>query len=277
VLGETAEAPVPFAEGWYGFSWSPDGGAIFAAVIEGVEKGFNVWRVPVRAGEPGRIRRLPRGLCQRPRASPDGKWVVFYDAISHQLFRVRPDGTRLTRLTDGGDAYRLGFDWSSNAKQIYFSRGYQRRDKFCGIWRMNPDGTRKASVLDNYFARGLAVSPSGKYIAFNLATDAAGYDLFIYRVGDEKPALLAPQAHLFFSWHPRSDVLLYAHGQTLYEWRPATGSSRKPVFGQVRFPVATPDGKTILFLKKEGKSTFLWKLDVASGRTGRLFPPPARP
>lgn len=273
-FGEVLEFPVPYAEGWYGFSWSPDGKGVFCTVVEGGRKGWNVWKLPVEKGKAGRVCRLRRGLCQRPRVSPDGKWIVFYDATTHDLFRTTPDGSGLKRLTETEDTYRLGFDWGTAGKHIYYGRGYMREDKVCGIWKMHADGSGESLVLDGYGAYNLAVSPSGKHLAFCLVGPDIGYRLFVHRIGGGKPTLVSEQAGLYLRWHSRSDVLFYTAEKGLYEWQASTGLSRKLVSAEwPHFPAPAPDGKTVLFLKKEGKSTFLWKLDVPSGKTEQLFPP----
>ncbi len=275
LFGERFQVPYPFAEAWYGFSWSPDSKVLFSTVID--EEGFKVWKLPVQDGKPQRICNPPSALCQRARVSPDGKWVVFYEAITHQLFQVKPDGTDLSRLTDGGDVYRLGYDWSADGEIIYYSRGYQREDGFRGLWKVKADKSGRAAVLDGWFPRCLLVSPSGKYIAFNRYAPLpdVDYELFVYRLGDRKPSRIATVPTVMFSWHPRADVLLYADKEALYAWRSSTRRSQRLLVGQdISFPVCTPGGRTILFLKKYGKNTFLWKLDVPSGKTEQLYPKP---
>jgi len=269
----SSRLPVRYAEAWYGFSWSPNGEAVFAAVIE--NKGFTVWKIPVGSENARRICSLPEGLCQRPRACPDGSYVMFRDAITHDLFRIAPGGGTLTRLTKTGDVHPLGYDWAPDGKHIYCSRGYMREDKVCGIWRMNADGTGAELLLDNHYGRSMAVSPFGKHIAFTEETYDPGNKLLIYRLGDNKPVLLADKANLYLSWHPRSDVLFYTDDKGLHEWRASTGSSRLLLSCEkCYFPAARPDGEQVLFLKKEQKSTCLWRLDVASGKTEQLYPKP---
>lgn len=56
----------------------------------------------------------PCGYAMTPTFSPDGQWVAFYydpptDADGPGLFKVRTDGTELTRLTNGSDGYP---DWA---------------------------------------------------------------------------------------------------------------------------------------------------------------------
>jgi Tol biopolymer transport system component len=268
------EFRAPRAEAWYGFSWLPDSSAVFSTVSG--QDGFTIWKLALQEDKAAMIRRLPEGLCQRPRVSPDAKWVVFYEATSHDLFSMQPNGEGLQRLTDSGDAYRLGYGWGPAGKFIYFSRGYMRKDGQCGIWKMNADGSDKTLILDGYFPRNLEVSPSGENIAFNLMTDGPGYDLFLYRIEEKKPVLIAENAAMFFSWHPRSETLFYVHKDVLYARAVPTASPQKLATGKIQFPVCTPDGKTILFLKGDRSSDggVLWRLDVPSGKAEQIYPKP---
>lgn len=268
------ESLVPSAEGWYGFSWVPDGTAVFSTVV--VEEGFTIWKLPLEGDKPATIRRLPEGLCQRPRVSPDGNWVVFYDSHNHDLFRMRTNAEGLSRLTNSGDVYRLGYAWGPAGKHILFSRGYMRKDGQRGIWKMNADGSHKTLILDGYFARNLEVSPSGENVAFNLMADGPAYDLFVYRIGEKKPTLIAEDAELFFSWHPRLETLFYIDDDVLYSWDASKASQRIFAAERIRFPVSTPDGKTLLFFRGQRYSDcgVLWKLDVASGKAEQLYPRP---
>lgn len=275
-FGEKFQAPYPRAEGVWGFSWSPDGKTIFSTVID--EEGFKVWKFPVQDGKPDRICNPPLTLCQRPRVSPDGQWIVFYDDNSRHLFGVRPDGSDLKPLTFCGEVYRLGWDWSPDSRYVYFSRKRDWGDEYCELARVNADGSKETTVLSDYYPRYLLVSPSGRYIAFNQYAPMPDPDneLFIYRLGDRKPTRIAKVPTLEFSWHPRADVLLYASKEALYAWRSSTRRSQRVLVGRdISFPVITADAKTILFLKKHGRNTFLWKLDVSSGKTEKLYPPPS--
>jgi Tol biopolymer transport system component len=216
-------------------------------------------------------------LCNRPLTSPDGKSILFNGIEIDDLFRIQSDGGGLRRLTHSDDLYALGYDWSPDGQHIYYSRGYLSKDRTCGVWRMNADGTDKTLVLDNHAAESLAVSPSGKRLALRVERRDGRrrlYDLFVYHIGEKQTKLLSKDARRGFTWHPRHDVLLYTNRAGLYEWRASTGASRRLLSGDLSSPVITPDSKTVLLVKINGKSDSFWKLDVDSGKTEQLYPKP---
>ena len=91
-------------------SFSPDGKAIaFVSNLSGLPQ---VWTVPAAGGFPRMVTSFddPVGNVEW---SPDGKWIAFSLApgggMNTQVWLVKPDGTGLKRLTDGGkETNRLG-------------------------------------------------------------------------------------------------------------------------------------------------------------------------
>lgn len=89
-------------------SFSPDGKTLsFVSNLSGLPQ---VWTVPAAGGFPRMVTSFddPVGGAEW---SPDGKWIAFNLApgggMNTQVFLVRPDGTGLKRLTDGGKETNL--------------------------------------------------------------------------------------------------------------------------------------------------------------------------
>src|SRR2546430_457467 len=84
-------------------SFAPDGARLaFVSDLSGVPQ---VWIVPRTGGWPERVTALDDPVS-KVRWSPDGAWLAFALApgggLNEQIYLIRPDGSGLRRLTDGG-------------------------------------------------------------------------------------------------------------------------------------------------------------------------------
>ena len=82
---------------WHG--WSPDGATL--AYVGNRGAGYQVYTIPVGGGHETQV---TEGFdhCDGPDFTPDGTWIWFNGEQdgSVQLWRVRPDGSDLERMTD---------------------------------------------------------------------------------------------------------------------------------------------------------------------------------
>lgn len=99
-----------------------------------------------------------------PRWSPDGQWIAF--TTGYVLYKIRPDGSELTRLTysDGRDKWR--FAWSSDGRYIAYGT-YLATDR-------NQRGLHVAVSEGSNSEKSLRVPVKGEE-CFN-CPDAPGYD-----------------------------------------------------------------------------------------------------
>jgi Tol biopolymer transport system component len=116
------------------------------------------------------VRRLTGGIAGNPSWSPDAKWIVFDTSGAGAIWKVHPDGTRLTRIAiSTGANYDASPAWSPNRKTIAFIHYHQGRGQ---IWTMRPDGS--GARLLHGEARGSDETPvwshDGRRIAFTVQT-----------------------------------------------------------------------------------------------------------
>jgi WD40 repeat protein len=78
--------------------------------------------------------------------SPDDSWIAFTSRLraSPQVWRVHPDGTGRTQLTDAADGSSVMPIWSPDGSKLLF----QRKDNFgqVTLWTMNADGTDQVQL-----------------------------------------------------------------------------------------------------------------------------------
>ena len=144
-----------------------------------------IWIIPssdpdgVTEADAQRVTTAPEGsFDSEPQFSPDGQWIVFtrfeFGEDRNAIWRVRTDGTGLSRLTD----YKLEAsypDFSPDGRSITFDSGDSGRVGVRGdIWVMDADGrhqkrlTHNPKVTETKFvlANNPTWSPDGKRIVF---------------------------------------------------------------------------------------------------------------
>ncbi len=169
-----------------------------------------------------------------PTASPDGQWVYFQSNAGgrSQVYRCRPDGTGVACLTDGD---RLGKRWKDAYGYSLSADGtrmlYTVHDGTAGhVALANADGSGPRLVApDLGYIYMAALSPTNDRVVFS--GPARGYRLLLVRLPDGKPVELTPD-------HPDSFV-----------------------------PQFTPDGKTVVFLRRDGD---VYRVDADGGNLRRL-------
>ena len=169
-----------------------------------------------------------------PVFSPDGKWVYFQSNTTgrHQIYRCRPDGRDVVNLTEGD---KLGKQWK-DAYGYALSRDgskllYTVHDGSSGrVVLARPDGSDPRLLFPKlgYTYMG-ALSPNADRVV--VSGPARGYRLLIADLPDGEPRDLTPD-------HPESFA-----------------------------PQFTPDGKTIVFIRRDGD---IYRVDADGKNLRRL-------
>jgi Tol biopolymer transport system component len=114
-----------------------------------------------------RLRRIVKGGWNiTPEWSPDGRWIAWARSWrgNEQIWRMRPDGSRKTRLTPGfanGDADPT---WSPDGRRIAYSGSTATVG--LTVWVKPVTGGRPRNVVGGANASDPDWSPDGRWIAF---------------------------------------------------------------------------------------------------------------
>lgn len=162
--------------------WSPDGMQIaFQSTREGRSDLY------VMTVGTGRVRWLTgrAGFNELPRWSPDGSWITFTSSrdgvhgpfgkagFHRDVYEVRPDGSRLHRLT-AGNGFNGDAAWSPDSNRLVFTSD---RGGAFDLYTMAPDGSGIRELTDHGGGRGFASyaswSPSGTNLIFDATNEGA--------------------------------------------------------------------------------------------------------
>jgi dipeptidyl aminopeptidase/acylaminoacyl peptidase len=174
-------------------SFSPDGKTIaFVSNISGLPQ---VWTVSAAGGFPRMVTSLddPVGGVEW---SPDGSWIAFSLApgggMNTQVYLVKPDGTGLKRLTDGGkETNRLDAFRHDGGKLALASN--RRTGAAIDAYLYDPaTGALELAVKNPGIGSFEDLSRDGKRALLNRLRYRGSNDLFLVDLATKKETLLTP-------------------------------------------------------------------------------------
>jgi Tol biopolymer transport system component len=181
-------------------SWSPDGNRLVAAAASKPGTPPSLYVMDADGSNVRRITGAGRE-AQYAQWSPDGDWVAFTFVVDggFDIFKVRPDGSNLTALTDDGSSGTNNWPiWSPDSKQIGYGRGSGSGE----LWVMNADGSGKHLVTDVGGVPG-AWAP-GRYLTFGCPGEDDIITLCAVRTdGSGLTTLLGGMEANFPGWRPQ--------------------------------------------------------------------------
>jgi hypothetical protein len=132
----------------------------------GVEDRRSLWVLDLQKKTEVRLTD-PRHHAEGDSFSPDGQWIVFFmkfgDHEQMDIYKIRRDGSQLTRLTHTPDAMEADPSWSNGGRRIAFTQMDFKASKSRVVLKtMNTDGGDVVTVYDDPDAIGIkGVFPPG--------------------------------------------------------------------------------------------------------------------
>ncbi|MGI9069002.1 MAG: S9 family peptidase [Pyrinomonadaceae bacterium] len=174
-------------------SFSPDGKRIaFVSNLNGIPQ---LWTMSVEGGFPMLVTALddPVGFVSW---SPDGAWLAFNVApgggFNEQIYLVRPDGTGLRRLTEGGKENNFLGDWTHDGRFLTFSSN-RRSAASTDSYLLDVATGAMKMVAENRGTGGINdVSRDGKYAVVSRLINRGNNDLFLVNLTSGKESKLTP-------------------------------------------------------------------------------------
>ena len=208
-----------------------------------------------------------------PQWSPDGNWIAFHQEVNGKwdIFKVRPDGSDLTNLTNDPSSDSVPV-WSADSATIYFRSNRNGDTENAELFKMNADGTGQTPLPIQKGKLGWpSVSLEGDEILYAADRNADPQLLFdIYaadiKTGTERLVISRPKhdTHPTFSSDgSRIAFVARSDGNAEIYIANADGTSQLRLTRNAaddRFPRFSFDGKKLIFTSDRGGRIAIYEL-----------------
>ena len=193
-------------------SFSPDGETVaFISNMNGIPQ---IWTIPREGGWPTLITSLddPIGSVAW---SPSGKWLSFSMApgggMNQQIYIIRPDGSKIRLLTDGGnETNRLG-NWTSDGRKLMMSSN-RRLSTAMDAYLVDMENMELELISTSKGIGSFSdITTDGKYAILNRLESRGSNDLFLIetQTGQEKIVTEHKGPGTFFGQFSSSEREIY--------------------------------------------------------------------
>jgi dipeptidyl aminopeptidase/acylaminoacyl peptidase len=177
----------------YSPSFSPDGTQL--ALVSDLSGVPQIWIVPTAGGWPQRVTSLDDPISS-VEWSPDGGWLAFGLApgggMNRQVYVIRPDGTGLRRLSEGGKDNNWLGKWTHDGLGLTVASSRRTPDAMDAYVLEADSGTFKLVATNPGIGSLTDVSRDGRFAALYRLTNRSDSDLFLIDLTTSTETLLTP-------------------------------------------------------------------------------------
>lgn len=272
-------------------TFSPDGKRI--ALVSSLSGTTQAWMVNSQGGWPDQLTSLD-GNVANTLWSPDGKWISFYlvpaQGGGQQIYLIRPDGTGLRRVTDGGNESNFQTGWSHDSRYLMIASNRNDAKSIDSFLYDVERGEFRLVSATPALEELLSMSQDGRYGLLYRQSGRGDNNIFLVDLQTLEERLLTPHTPpatfdnavftpdgktIYMSTSVDRESYALARMKLDAEGRPGP---LEILFGDEEAPLEqfalSPDGKTIVLSWNRTGRSDLYFLDLATLKLGKRVPLP---